>query len=66
MNTAEQNIGSFMDNLPDEGVVNYSQNSSAVAHSKPGKLPNANARRRIEEYEEAKLLRNLTRGVFED
>lgn len=67
MNTSEKEFSGSFDVFNDEDLVNVGQVAPDGGEvGKPYKVPSLNARRRIEEYFEEKLLRNLTRGVFDD
>jgi len=66
MNTSEKNLDTVLDSYTDDGGTNYPHSPNDRVFNSSNKVMNGSARRKIEEYHEARRLKMLTKGVFED
>ena len=66
MSVLDQNLDITLENLTEESVGVYSHITRDRDTRKPIKHSNGNARKKIEEYHDALLLKKLTKGVFDE
>jgi len=66
MSVLDQNLDIPLDQFADDNGGVYSHNTRDREIKKSIRNSNGNARKKIEEYHEALLLKKLTKGVFDE